>query len=121
MAEPDDKYETFHRFADIVQHYDDEARPAHDDIDFDPLTLDDLDAIELDAKGQPVVQYGIVIIEFINDSDFPEDPLYLDELDLSMGGYDDIIHDALRRACERPYGFQYKPRHYDSGESSEDE
>lgn len=42
-------------FHDIIQHYDDEARPDHDDIDYEPASLDDLDGTEYDQHGVAVI------------------------------------------------------------------
>jgi hypothetical protein len=48
------KRHIYFEFANIVQHYNDTARPAHDDIDFVPATLDDLDGAEYDNDGNTV-------------------------------------------------------------------
>jgi hypothetical protein len=47
-------------FHDIIQHYDDTARPDHDDIDFDPAGIDNLDGTEYDDDGDPVLPIGAV-------------------------------------------------------------
>lgn len=47
----------YHEFANIVQHYHDTARPAHDDIDFD---ADDYDGAEYDHNGERVEPAGNV-------------------------------------------------------------
>lgn len=74
-------------FADIVQHYNDTARPDHDDIDYDSP---DHDGAEYDNDGQPVLLIGITgpydhdifivldsvadaIIEFGSFNDIPDD------------------------------------------------
>lgn len=62
----DDRADAYNRyvyteFANIVQHYDDTARPDHDDIDFDSSSIDDLDGAEYDYDGNRV--------EYIDDLD----------------------------------------------------
>lgn len=56
-----------HRFAhdnavfhDIIQHYDDTARPDHDDIDYNPADLDNLDGAEYDNNGDIVSLIGVI-------------------------------------------------------------
>lgn len=51
----------FHRFADIVQHYDDECRPNHDDIDYQPASLEQLDGAEYDNNGDDIPCIGVVL------------------------------------------------------------
>jgi hypothetical protein len=51
----------YHRFADIVQHYDDTARPDHDDIDYEPASLEQLDGAEFDHNGDDVPCIGIIL------------------------------------------------------------
>ena len=51
----------YHRFADIVQHYDDTARPDHDDIDYEPASLDHLDGADYDLYGDDVPCIGIIL------------------------------------------------------------
>jgi len=51
----------FYQFADIVQHYDDECRPDHDDIDYQPATLDQLDGGDYDQYGDPVPTLGVIL------------------------------------------------------------
>lgn len=73
----------YHEFANIVQHYDDTARPAHDDIDFTPA---DYDSAEFDGSGEPVTLYGVIIFNFgakgdinveaFNDYDPYDDPYF---------------------------------------------
>ena len=73
----------YHEFANIVQHYDDTARPAHDDIDFTPA---DYDSAEFDSSGEPVTLYGVIIFNFgakgdinveaFNDYDPYDDPYF---------------------------------------------
>jgi hypothetical protein len=53
-------------FADIIQHYDDTARPDHDDIDYDPAGLDDLDGAEYDNRGVAVILVDPDIISNIS-------------------------------------------------------
>lgn len=51
----------YYEFANIVQHYNDTARPPHDDIDFTP---GDYDSAEFDNDGEPVTLYGVIIFNF---------------------------------------------------------
>lgn len=100
MAEYDDNehsaaYERardYAAFADIVQHYDDTARPDHDDIDYDSP---DHDGAEYDNNGELVTLVGILggvlydiadaIEQFGSFDDIPDDyefdPLAADEAD----------------------------------------
>lgn len=73
-------------FAKIVQHYDDTARPAHDDIDFEAGDLAQLDGEELDLDGNPVIQLSILLVtlaEAIEDfgswEDIPDDYEFTDD------------------------------------------
>lgn len=73
----------YYEFANIVQHYNDTARPAHDDIDFTP---GDYDSAEFDDDGQPVTLYGVIVfnltpggdlnIEAFTDYDPYDDPYF---------------------------------------------
>jgi hypothetical protein len=74
-------------FHDIIQHYDDEARPDHDDIDYDPAGIDNLDGAEYDNDGDPVIPIGSVLIDIANT-------LYdiCDAID-EFGSFDDIPDD----------------------------
>lgn len=47
-------------FHDIIQHYDDTARGNHDDIDYEPAGIDDLDGSEYDDNGDIVATIGII-------------------------------------------------------------
>lgn len=59
MGEYDDNIQRFAHdnavFHDIIQHYDDTARPDHDDIDYEPADLDNLDGAEYDHNGTVVL------------------------------------------------------------------
>jgi hypothetical protein len=88
----------FIKFADIVQHYDDTARPAHDDIDFEPA---DYDGYEYDFGGEPVTLYGLIVINlgpafgdiFDDYTDDPFDYLYDKLRGLRKPRRDDIDDD----------------------------
>jgi hypothetical protein len=80
---------TYVEFANIVQHYDDTARPDHDDIDFDSNL--DLDGSEYDNNGRRVLLYGIILnfladfdestnVDYFND-DYDDDEFYDDDFD----------------------------------------
>lgn len=78
----------FAEFADIVQHYDDTARPDHDNIDY---TADDLnfhDGTEYDDNGDPVIKYGLIFFVFrrADDNDLND---YHDDYDDYDGSGDD--------------------------------
>ena len=88
MAEYDDNehraaYERardYAEFANIVQHYDDTARPNHDDIDYD---APDHDGTEYDDNGDIVALVGVIggvlydiadaIEQFGSFDDIPDD------------------------------------------------
>lgn len=53
-------------FHDIIQHYDDTARPDHDDIDYDPTGIDNLDGTEYDEHGVAVILVDPDIISNIS-------------------------------------------------------
>jgi len=77
--------DVFIKFADIVQHYDETARPSHDDIDFEP---GDVDSVEYDFGGEPVTLYGLIVINLgpaVGDpfDDYVDDPF-------------DYLYDRLR-------------------------
>lgn len=53
----------YYEFANMVQNYDLTARPQHDDIDFTPATVDELDGIEFAPNGvdvSPVSLLGLL-------------------------------------------------------------
>lgn len=80
----DDHISTYINFANIIQHYDETARPEHDDIDYES---GDFDSAEYDDTGQLVTLYGVlrnffaafddaVDVDFFDDDDdfyFEED------------------------------------------------
>lgn len=107
----------YHQFADIVQHYNDTARPAHDDIDFNPADLDELDGAEYDDHGYPVQQYGIILLILSSDPDSPDN----DDLNDLRDPYDDFFYDPRRGPCDRPRGFKYPPKHPDTRDSESDD
>ena len=105
----------YHEFANIVQHYDDTARPAHDDIDFTPA---DYDSAEFDDDGEPVTLYGVVIfnfgaggsanIEAFTDYDPYDDPYF-------------YLYNRLRGFYKRSYGDGDDDKHPDTPDSGDDE
>jgi hypothetical protein len=48
----------YFEFANIVQHYNDTARPDHDNIDYTPADLDNLDGDDYDNNGDPVEPFS---------------------------------------------------------------
>ena len=76
---------TFIEFANIVQHYDDTARPPHDDIDFEPA---DYDGSEYDFGGEPVTLYGLIVINL--------GPAFGDVFDDYVDDPFDYLYDKLR-------------------------
>jgi hypothetical protein len=79
------------KFVNIIQHYDDTARPAHDDIDFEP---GDYDSAEYDYNGQSVIQYGIIYLQFDSADDDYDDPY-------------DFLYNRLRGDRKRSRGFKF--------------
>jgi hypothetical protein len=79
------------KFVNIIQHYDDTARPAHDDIDFEP---GDYDSAEYDDHGESVIQYGIIYLQFDSGDDDYDDPY-------------EYLYNRLRGNCKRPRGFKF--------------
>ena len=77
-------------FHDIIQHYDDTARPDHDDIDYDPAGLDNLDGAEYDDNGDPVFLIGAVGAIIIDISGVIND--LCDAID-EFGSFEDIPDD----------------------------
>ena len=89
----DDHISTYINFANIIQHYDETARPAHDDIDYES---GDFDSAEFDDTGQLVTLYGILLnffaafddatdVDYLNDEylnadyDFDDDEFDFEE------------------------------------------
>ena len=70
--------DTYIKFADIIHHYDDTADVAHDNINYDCATLDDLDGFDFDEY----INYNnnIVTSTFI---------VYITHLDDCLNGEDD--------------------------------
>ena len=98
-----DRANVYHQFANIVQHYNDTARPDHDNIDYD--SPDDFDGIEYDHNGQPVISIDIAYIVYhiatiadaINEygsfADIPDDFEFGDDdTPISFDWIDDCRH-----------------------------
>lgn len=105
----------YHEFANIVQHYDDTARPAHDDIDFTPA---DYDSAEFDSSGEPVTLYGVIIFNFGSSSDHNIDAF------IDYDPYDDpyfYLYNRLRDISKRSYGDRDDDQHLDSPDAGDDE
>ena len=109
-------------FANIVQQYDRVARPDHDDIDFDPASLDDNDGVEYDHNGDIVITYGVIlgvldaIIDFGSFADIPDDFEFAEDdpafpiPDIS-GRFRFPLYNPRRPACKRRRGVHfYNPR-----------
>lgn len=75
----------FIEFANIVQNYDETARPEHDDIQFEP---GDYDSAEFDLDGEPVTLYGLIVINL--------GPAYGDLFDDDIDDPFDYLYDRLR-------------------------
>lgn len=57
----------YFEFANIVQHYEDVARPAHDDIDFEPS---DPDTMEFDSNGVKIILVDpMLILDILHNDD----------------------------------------------------
>lgn len=125
MAEYDDNehraaYERardYAEFANIVQHYDDTARPNHDDIDYD---APDHDGTEYDDNGDIVALVGVIggvlydiadaIEQFGSFDDIPDDYDFDDDDDCEDDGPCQFIFliDFVRRSpnqCSRDRGY----------------
>ena len=76
----------YFEFASIVQHYNNTARPEHDDIDFVPATVDELDGIEFDYNGD----YVTPVDDFDEFNDFIVD--LISAID-RFGSFEDIPDD----------------------------
>lgn len=76
---------TFIEFAKIVQNYDATARPAHDDIEFEPA---DYDGFEYDFMGEPVTLYGLIVVDL--------GPAFGDIFDDYIDDNYDYLYDKLR-------------------------
>ena len=94
MAGYDDDIQRFAHdnavFHDIIQHYDDTAYPDHDDINYYPASLDDLDGAEYDNDGNVVSPIGDIGGVIINLSDLLGD--IADAIE-RFGSFDDIPDD----------------------------
>lgn len=116
MAYDDDEQRSaYHRalnyeFFNIVQHFDDTARPAHDDIDYQSP---DYDGAEFDGDGQYVAPIGDIndilatiadlIAEYDSFEDIPDD-LHIIQVDIAdddIPFIDDYANDP------EPRGFFY--------------
>lgn len=105
----------YHEFANIVQHYNDTARPAHDDIDFTPA---DYDSAEFDDDGEPVTLYGVIIFNFGADSD------YNIEAFTDYDPYDDpyfYLYSRLRGIRKPRRDPRNDDKHSDTPDSGDDE
>jgi hypothetical protein len=105
----------FYEFANIVQNYEDTARPPHDDIDFTPA---DYDSAEFDDAGEPVTLYGVIIFNFGSSSDYNIDAF------IDYDPYDDpyfYLYSRLRDISKRSYGDRNDDPHSDSPDSLDDE
>lgn len=105
----------YYEFANIVQHYDDTARPAHDDIDFIPA---DYDSAEFDDNGNPVTLYGVIVfnlsaggdlnIEAFTDYDPYDDPYF-------------YLYNRLRGLYKRPRDDRNDDQHPDTRDFPDDD
>lgn len=123
---------TYIEFANIVQHFDDTARPDHDNIDFNydhDINFDDInidtdqfDATEYDHNGLPVTLYGIIIYNFAFDDDDGDDPwddypdnydVHTEEDDYNDGRshYRFPYYDPRGPTCKRPRATFYDRQH----------
>lgn len=94
-------HKTYIEFANIIQHYDEEARPPHDDIEF---VATDPDFVEIDSQGFDVVALDpIIIISLILDD-------LIDGLEYGPDG--DCLpppYNPLRGRCKgRRQGFRWE-------------
>lgn len=111
-------HDTYIQFANIVHHFDETARPSHDDIDFNydhavdfddiDIDTDQFDATEYDHNGEPVTLYGIIIYNFLAD-EMEEDPWddMPDDYGFDMEKEDRSCYrfpyfDARYGSCKRP-------------------
>lgn len=95
-------HKTYIEFANIIQHYDEEARPPHDDIDF---IATDPDFLEVDNDGFDVVALDpIIIISLILDD-------LIDELGYGPDGeYPRPSQNHLKGRCKgRRQEFRWQP------------
>lgn len=100
-ANNDDHISTYINFANIIQHYDDTARPDHDDIDYEPA---DYDGAEYDDNGDLVTLYG-VLLNFFRAFDDATDVDYFDD------DYEDDYDDEPNIVVYRYY-FDSRPKQY---------
>jgi hypothetical protein len=121
----------YFEFARIVQQYDDTARPDHDDIDFDPASLDNLDGGEYDDNGTSVEPTGIdnfistivgAIQQFGSFADIPDDFEFdtsqEDVIDLFLGDADDDIPGDFQHGSYAAGSDQHDPYAAGSDECS---
>ena len=125
-----DDISTYIDFARIVQHYDDTARPDHDNIDYES---GDFDGAEYDDNGDLVTLYGVLLnffrafddatdVDYFNDEYLKDDYDFDDDYDEADSDDTTIIIDFYhfgsfpRQFCKRirndfKYGryFQYPP------------
>ena len=100
-ANNDDHISTYINFANIIQHYDDTARPDHDNIDYES---GDFDSAEYDDNGELVTLYG-VLLSFFAAFDDATDVDYFND-DYEDDPDDDIIYDITI------YRYEPRPRNY---------
>jgi hypothetical protein len=89
----------YFEFAKIVQNYNDTAHPEHDDIEFVPATIDELDGLELDMNGEkfdPLDEFNDFIVDLISAiqeygsfEDIPDD--------YEFDAPDDVVIDIIFR------------------------
>lgn len=115
---------TYIQFANIIHHYDDTARPDHDDIDYDSADLDTLDGDEFlyDDDIDPATAFVFLLAvvdaieEFGSFDDIPDDYDF-DEVDFddSRRHYESRYrfpsYDPFRAACKRRGGVFFNPRY----------
>lgn len=75
-----DKIQVYLKFARFVHHYDETGYSPHDDIDFVPMTLEELDGAEFPEQNIAVGRIAMIFIEPVVDltdiDDWDEPPYY---------------------------------------------
>lgn len=121
----DDHISTYIDFANIIQHYDETARPKHDDIDYEN---NDFDSAEYDNNGEVVTLYGILMdffkayddatdVDYFNDDyedEYEDGDFYEDQPEITIYRY--YFDSRPKNPCKRirnifKYGtyFRYPP------------